>query len=94
MKGQPHNHTMVIYIQYKFHEIPGIGYLVMAEVGEKRLKFRQAKGYNSSISNDTPIKLHVLNHTFGSYIFSISFKKIHSLVIQLWLRTQKIIEMS
>ena len=68
MKGQPHNHTMVIYIQYMFHEIPFIGYLVMAEVEEKRLKFRQAKGNNSSKSNDTPIKLHVLNHTLVIYI--------------------------
>ena len=23
-----HNYTMVVYIQYKFHEIPSIGYLV------------------------------------------------------------------
>ena len=31
MKLHMHNHTMVIYIHYKFHEIPSIGYLVMAE---------------------------------------------------------------
>ena len=32
MKLYVHNHTMVfIYIQYKFHNIPYIGYLVMAE---------------------------------------------------------------
>ena len=30
-----HNYTMVVYIQYKFHEIPSIGYLVMAEDGKK-----------------------------------------------------------
>ena len=30
-----HNHTIVIYIQYKFHEIQSIGYLVMAEDGKK-----------------------------------------------------------
>ena len=30
------NHTMVIYIQHKFHEIPSVGYLVMA--GDGRLK--------------------------------------------------------
>ena len=29
-----HNHTVVIYIQYKFHEIPSFGYLVMAEDGK------------------------------------------------------------
>ena len=31
MKLHMHNHTMVIYIQYKFHEIPSIDYLVTAE---------------------------------------------------------------
>ena len=29
-----HNLTMVIYIQYEFHEIISIGYLVTAEDGE------------------------------------------------------------
>ena len=29
-----HNLTIVIYIQYKFHNIPSIGYLVMAEDGK------------------------------------------------------------
>ena len=29
-----HMHNIVIYIQYKFHEIPSIGYLVMAENGK------------------------------------------------------------
>ena len=29
-----HNHTIVIYIQYKFHEITSFGYLVMAEDGK------------------------------------------------------------
>ena len=33
MKLHVHHHTMVIYIQYKFDEIPFIGYLVMAEDG-------------------------------------------------------------
>ena len=31
MKLHMRNHTIVIYIQYKLHEIPSIGYLVMAE---------------------------------------------------------------
>ena len=35
-----YNHTMVIYIQYKFDEIPSICYEVMAEE-EKSLKLRQ-----------------------------------------------------
>ena len=29
-----HNHAMAIYIQYKFHEIPSIGYNSMAEDGK------------------------------------------------------------
>ena len=31
MKLHVNNHTIVIYIQYMFQEIPFIGYLVMAE---------------------------------------------------------------
>ena len=31
IKLHMHNPTLIIYIQYKFHEIPSIGYLVMAE---------------------------------------------------------------
>ena len=34
MKLHVHNHTIVIYIQYKFHDIPFIGYLVIAEDGQ------------------------------------------------------------
>ena len=34
MKLHVHNHTMVIYIQYKFLEIPFICFLVMAEDGK------------------------------------------------------------
>ena len=34
MKLHVHHHTMVIYIQYKFDEIPSIGYVVMAEDGK------------------------------------------------------------
>ena len=62
-----HNLTMVIYIQYKFHEILSIGYLVMAEDG-KSLKFRDSKGNISAKTSDTPIKLHVLNLTMVIYI--------------------------
>ena len=35
MKIHVYSHTMVIHIQYKFHEIPSIGYPVMAEDGKK-----------------------------------------------------------
>ena len=35
MKLHVNNHTMLIYNQYEFHEIPFIGYLVMAEDGKK-----------------------------------------------------------
>ena len=31
MKVLVHNHTIVIYIQYKFHEIPSIAYKVMTD---------------------------------------------------------------
>ena len=34
IKLHMHNHTMVIYIQCKFHESPSIDYLVMAEDGK------------------------------------------------------------
>ena len=34
MKLHMHNYTIVIYIQYKFHEISFIGYLVMADDGQ------------------------------------------------------------
>ena len=34
MKLQVHTHTIVIYIQYKFHEIPFIAYIVMVEDGQ------------------------------------------------------------
>ena len=30
-----HNRNMFIYIQYKFHEIPSLGYLVMTEDRKK-----------------------------------------------------------
>ena len=40
MKLHMHDHAMIIYIQYKFHEIPSIGVKVMAEdrknVGNQR----------------------------------------------------------
>ena len=59
MKFDVHNNTMVTYIQYKFQEITFIGYVVMAEDGEKSLKFRQSKGENYFITHDTLMKLHV-----------------------------------
>ena len=31
-----HNHTIVIYIRYKFHDILSIGYLIMVEEEKKR----------------------------------------------------------
>ena len=49
---------MFIYIQYKFHEIPAFGYLVMTEDRKKSLKFRQSKGDNSSITQDTLVHNH------------------------------------
>ena len=54
---------MVLYIQYKFGDIPLIGNLVIVEDRKKSLKFRQSKGNNYSITEDTLTKLHVHNHT-------------------------------
>ena len=68
MKLHMHNHTMVIYIKCKFHEIPSISYKVIAEDGKKSLKFWQSKGNNSSITDDTQMKLHMYNHQLVIYI--------------------------
>ena len=38
-----YNNIMVIYIMYKFHEIPTIGYLVMAEDGKSDGKMEGQK---------------------------------------------------
>ena len=38
VKLHMHNHSMFIYIQYTFHEIPSLGYLVMAEDGKKLIE--------------------------------------------------------
>ena len=88
MKLHMHNHTLVIYIQYKILEIPFIGYLVMAEDGAKPLTYRQSKDNNSSITDDTIKNLTCIT-TSWSYVFSISFMKFHSLVgTKLWFRTK------
>ena len=68
MKLCMHNHTLVVYIQYKFREISFIGYLVMAKYEKKSLKSRQSKGGNSSITHDILMKLHVHSHTMVIYI--------------------------
>ena len=39
MKLNVHNHSIVIYIQHKFHERPSIGYLVMAEDRKNHCNF-------------------------------------------------------
>ena len=67
MKLHIHNYTMVIYIQYKVHDIPFNGYLVLAEDGNS-LKSRQTKGNNSSIIDADLMKLHVHDHTMVIYI--------------------------
>ena len=55
LKLHVHNHTMVIYIQYKFLEIPSIGYLEIAE-DRKIIEIQVTKGNNStsSITDGTP----------------------------------------
>ena len=62
---------MAIYIQCTFHKIPSIGYKVMAEDDKKTLKFGQSKDNNSSISDDTMVKLHVHYHIM---VICIHFK--------------------
>ena len=56
MQIHVHNPTMVIYNQYKFHLIPPIGYLVMAEDGKKSMKTWQWNGNNSAIPDDSQQK--------------------------------------
>ena len=59
---------MIIYIQYTYHEVPSIAYLVMSEDSKNLLIFRQSKGNYSSITNDTLMKLHMHNHTLVIFI--------------------------
>ena len=60
---------MVIYIQYKFYESPSMQLLTMLWLKtEKSLKFRQLKGHNSIITDDTPTKFQVHNLTMVIYI--------------------------
>ena len=73
-KHHIYNHNIVIYIQYKFQELPFIGYLVMAEDG----KFRHSKGKKSDITDDTPVKFNV--HKLTMVIYIQYFNKISTLV--------------
>ena len=69
MKLHVHNHTMVIYVQYKFHEITSIGYLAMPEDGKlDRWKFRQSNSNNSSKNGDILMKICVHHCTVVMYI--------------------------
>ena len=66
MKLHVHNHTLVIYIQYKFQKY----HLLVTKLWlrtEKSLKFRHWKGNNSSITDDTLVKLRVHNQTVIIY---------------------------
>ena len=66
MKLHMHNPTMVIYVQYKFHETTSIGYLAMDEDGKPdRWKFRQSNSNNSSKNGDILMKLH------RSHVYSV-----------------------
>ena len=62
MKLHDANHNMVLYIQYKFNEIPSFGYIVMSE-DKKSSKFMHSKVNYSYITDDTLMKLHVHNQT-------------------------------
>ena len=44
IKIHVHNLIMVIYIQYKFYEMPSIGYLVTAEDRKKIIEVQTIKG--------------------------------------------------
>ena len=57
-----YNHTMIIYIECQFHEIPSIAYNVMAD-DRKSLTLWQSMGNNSSLSDGILMKLHVHCHT-------------------------------
>ena len=50
IKRHMQNLTMVVYIQYKFHELQSIGYLVIAEG-------RKAEGETGRTDNAIPITL-------------------------------------
>ena len=66
MKLQVHINTIVIYIQYKFNNLPSILtklWLRMEKIIEKSIK-----GNNSSITDDTLIKLYMHIHTIVIYI--------------------------
>ena len=59
---------MIIYIQYTYHEVPYIVYLVIDEDGKNSLIFRQTKGNYSSITNDILMKFHMHNHTLVIFV--------------------------
>ena len=67
-KFQMYYNTVIFYTQYEFHESPFTAYQVIAENGKKSLKCRQSKGNNSSLIENTLMKLHVHNHTMLIYI--------------------------
>ena len=58
---------MVIFIQYKFDEIPFTDYIVIAEDG-KPLLFRQSKSNSSALTDETQMELHVYNLIMVIYI--------------------------
>ena len=68
LKIHMHIHTMIKYIQYKFHEIPPIGYRVMGEDGKKSLTFRPKKGNHSAIPDGSSTKLYMHNLTMVIYV--------------------------
>ena len=71
-----HNYTMVIYIQYKFHEIPFIGYLDMAE---DRQRERWTKGRLTNIppplAGDKKLIAFIFYSSFGPVLDFILVQK-------------------
>ena len=56
MKLHMHNHIMVIYIHYEFHELLSLGYLVMTE---DRKSDGQTERWTNRRDNAKPISLHL-----------------------------------
>ena len=68
MKHHVHSHTIVIYIQYKFHEIPSICYLVMAEDEMTSVKgHKSMTNVRKTISNNPKLTLVSINNAYTQF---------------------------
>ena len=60
-----HSHVILIHIQFKFHDVLVIGYLVMVNF----MDCYQFKGYNSYITEASLVKLTVHQRLVVIYIY-------------------------